>query len=223
VRRAIDAILELGETVRTRRVRRGFSGRLGTVLPGIRYIIATAPRLAVAQRSWRPAIEAGWSAIPKARECFDHFELQQQVELAPDSSNRVSLSRTAKDALGLPLTEFHWRWTELDRDSQRRSARAYADALIRAGLGTVDLPDEPIVQGPAGAFHPMGTTRMHNDPRRGVTDANARVHGVRNLYVAGSSLFPTGGYANPTLTIVALAIRLGNHLAATAFRPLAVR
>jgi choline dehydrogenase-like flavoprotein len=123
----------------------------------------------------------------------------------------------------LPLAEFHWRWTELDRSSQRRSARVYADALIQAGLGTVDLPEEPIIQQPAGAFHPMGTTRMHDDARRGVTDANARVHSMRNLYIAGSSLFPTGGYANPTLTIIALTIRLANHLAETAFRPLAVR
>ncbi|HEY7446939.1 MAG TPA: GMC oxidoreductase [Vicinamibacterales bacterium] len=222
VRRSVEAIREIGEAMRTRGVR-GLQVRLAPLLPGVRYIISTAPRLAIAQRSWRPAIEAGWSGIPKARECFDHFELQQQVELAPHSANRVSLSRTATDPLGLPLAEFHWRWTELDRSSQRRSARVYADALIQAGLGTVDLPEEPIIQQPAGAFHPMGTTRMHDDARRGVTDANARVHSMRNLYIAGSSLFPTGGYANPTLTIIALTIRLANHLAETAFRPLAVR
>jgi choline dehydrogenase-like flavoprotein len=58
----------------------------------------------------------------------------------------------------------------------------------------------------------MGTTRMHEDEHRGVVDAEGRVHGVRNLFVAGSSVFPTGGYANPTLTIVALAIRLAEHL-----------
>jgi choline dehydrogenase-like flavoprotein len=58
----------------------------------------------------------------------------------------------------------------------------------------------------------MGTTRMHPDPRRGVVDANGRVHGIANLYVAGSSVFPTSGSANPTLTIVALALRLADHL-----------
>jgi choline dehydrogenase-like flavoprotein len=58
----------------------------------------------------------------------------------------------------------------------------------------------------------MGTTRMHRDPRHGVVDANARLHGVANLFVTGSSVFPSGGYANPTLTVVALAIRLGDHL-----------
>lgn len=61
----------------------------------------------------------------------------------------------------------------------------------------------------------MGTTRMHADPRRGVVDEHGRVHGMANLYVAGSSVFPTGGYANPTLTIVALALRLADRLEAT--------
>jgi choline dehydrogenase-like flavoprotein len=63
-----------------------------------------------------------------------------------------------------------------------------------------------------GARHHMGTTRMHADPRRGVVDADCRVHGITNLYVAGSSVFPTSGAANPTLTIVALALRLALHL-----------
>jgi choline dehydrogenase-like flavoprotein len=58
----------------------------------------------------------------------------------------------------------------------------------------------------------MGTTRMHADPRQGVVDAQCQVHGVGNLYVAGSSTFPAGGYANPTLTLVALALRLADHL-----------
>jgi choline dehydrogenase-like flavoprotein len=65
----------------------------------------------------------------------------------------------------------------------------------------------------------MGTTRMHRDPRRGVLDEHARVHGVSNLFVAGSSVFPTSGFANPTLTIVALALRLAEHLDERLRRP----
>jgi len=65
-----------------------------------------------------------------------------------------------------------------------------------------------------GGFHHLGTTRMAADPRAGVVDADCRVHGVANLYIAGSSVFPTGGCANPTLTIVALALRLADHLEA---------
>jgi choline dehydrogenase-like flavoprotein len=65
---------------------------------------------------------------------------------------------------------------------------------------------------PAGGYHHMGTTRMHADPRHGVVDANCRVHETDNVYVAGSSVFPTCGYASPTLTLVALALRLADHL-----------
>jgi choline dehydrogenase-like flavoprotein len=63
-----------------------------------------------------------------------------------------------------------------------------------------------------GMHHHMGTTRMHDDPTQGVVDANCRVHGLNNLYIAGSSVFSTAGFANPTLTIVALAARLADHI-----------
>ena len=218
VRRAVEAIRQLEKTVQARRLPPRLRSTVGSLAPGVRYVLSTAPPLAIAQRSWRPSIEAGWSTLSHKRARFEQFELQQQVELAPDSSNRLQLSRDATDALGIPQPELHWRWTALDRSSQQRSLAVYAAELERAGLGVVERFPEPVIQDPAGAYHPMGTTRMHHDPRRGVTDANARVHGTDNLYVAGSSLFPTGGYANPTLTLVALAIRLADHLAATAFR-----
>ncbi len=65
---------------------------------------------------------------------------------------------------------------------------------------------------PAGDNHPTGTTRISDDPARGVVDRDCRVHGIENLYIAGSSVFPTSGYANPTLTIIAMAARLADHL-----------
>jgi choline dehydrogenase-like flavoprotein len=69
------------------------------------------------------------------------------------------------------------------------------------------------VPGPDGwGSHHMGTTRMHDDPKQGVVDANSKLHGVANLYVAGSSVFPTYGSSNPTLNLVALTLRLSNHL-----------
>ena len=64
----------------------------------------------------------------------------------------------------------------------------------------------------SGGWHHMGTTRMHVDPKQGVVDKNCRVHGISNLFIAGPSVFPTGGYANPSLTIVALAVRLADHI-----------
>ena len=60
--------------------------------------------------------------------------------------------------------------------------------------------------------HHMGTTRMHNDPKLGVVDENCKVHGTDNLFIAGSSVFPSSGFANPTLTLVSLALRLADHI-----------
>ena len=79
--------------------------------------------------------------------------------------------------------------------------------------GRPEWPVDPTVSNhPIGGYHHMGTTRMSADPALGVVDADCRVHGYGNLYVAGSSVFPTGGWANPTLTILALVLRLAAHL-----------
>ena len=93
--------------------------------------------------------------------------------------------------------------------------------LGRTGAGRVQLLDW-VTRGedtwPAtlsGGWHHMGTTRMHENPRLGVVDANCRVHGLGNLYVAGASVYPTGGAANPTLTLVAVSLRLSDHLKRT--------
>ncbi|MEP7347478.1 MAG: GMC family oxidoreductase, partial [Gemmatimonadaceae bacterium] len=81
-------------------------------------------------------------------------------------------------------------------------------------LGRLRWPvdDEQLVTLGNPARHHLGTTRMHSDPRRGVVDESCRVHGVDNLWIGGSSVFPTGGVANPTLTIMALTFRLADHL-----------
>jgi choline dehydrogenase-like flavoprotein len=94
--------------------------------------------------------------------------------------------------------------------------RLFDQAVREAGVGHLDpaFPDEPSAwrRATEGGMHHMGTTRMHVAPQHGVVDESSRVHGTTNLFVAGSSVFPSGGYANPTLTIVALALRLGDHL-----------
>lgn len=139
------------------------------------------------------------------------FVLQSMSEQSPNPSSRVTLSRR-RDGLGVPRASLEWRRTAADVDSVRRAQQLIADEVAVAGVGRlIDTLDEPapVVY---GTWHHMGTTRMHTDARVGVTDADGRVHGMRNLYVTGSSVFPTGGYVNPTLTIVALAIRLADHL-----------
>ncbi|MCG6941929.1 MAG: GMC family oxidoreductase [Thiohalocapsa sp.] len=135
-------------------------------------------------------------------------------EPVPNPDSRVMLAADA-DALGLRRTLLDWRLTEQDRRSLVANIDVLGAELAAAGVGRMRplLPHdglwEAIVR---GGSHHMGTTRMHDDPKRGVVDRNCRVHGIDNLYVAGSSVFPTAGSANPTLNIVALALRLVDHL-----------
>ena len=88
-----------------------------------------------------------------------------------------------------------------------------------AGRGRVKLAeflhddkDDTMPSFTSGGWHHMGTTRMSDNPQTGVVDANCKVHGINNLYIAGSSCYPTGGSVNPTLTVVALALRLSDHI-----------
>lgn len=137
------------------------------------------------------------------------FDLLINLEQAPDPENRITLG-DERDRFNLPRAAIHWRWRAFDQRNLARVHTLVTGELARHGLGRVEVaaaaPPDP------NAHHHMGTTRMHRDPRRGVVDEHARVHGISNLFVAGSSVFPTGGFANPTLTIVALALRLADHL-----------
>ena len=147
-----------------------------------------------------------------------------RAEQAPNPESRVVLT-DRRDALGMPRAALDWRLSAIDRHSVRGTMLALDGELRRLGLGTCtpepwldrDKPEwevDPLISNhPVGGFHHMGTTRMAASPREGVVDADCRVHGVANLWVAGSSVFPTGGWANPTLTIVALALRLADRLA----------
>jgi choline dehydrogenase-like flavoprotein len=141
-----------------------------------------------------------------------------QVEQVPDPENRVTLS-SATDAYGRPKADLR---VELGEAERRRHARALAHAAHELGLDGRALAREMEDKYRSGEFgyfwHHMGTTRMADDPSQGVVDRDCRVHGLENLYVAGSSLFPTSGTAGPTLTIVALAARLADHLRGTGAR-----
>jgi len=136
-----------------------------------------------------------------------------RTEQAPSPASRVTLSDRHRDALGVPLTRLDWRVAPADETSVT-GWLGHLDAELRThGLGGVIMPGEGWQDGVIGGPHHMGTTRMSDDPRHGVVDADCRVHSVEGLYVAGSSVFTTGGYANPTFTLVALALRLADHLA----------
>jgi choline dehydrogenase-like flavoprotein len=140
--------------------------------------------------------------------------LRTAIEAAPDPDSRVTLSNE-RDSLGNRRARVDWRLGEASHRSGRRMHELLRSALARAGIGEISLfPDRDDTGWPASLScggHHSGTTRMHRSPMHGVVDENCRVHGVSNLFVAGSSVFPTIGYANPTLTIVALALRLADH------------
>lgn len=139
--------------------------------------------------------------------------VRPQAEQLPNPASRVRLDHR-RDRFGLPRAHLEWRLSEDDRRSIRRTQELLDAELRRAGVGRLEHKlgsEEP----PAmfeGNKHHMGTTRMADDPKEGVVDRNGRVHATANLYIAGSSVFPTAGASNPTLTIVALALRLAEHL-----------
>ena len=109
--------------------------------------------------------------------------------------------------------QFEFRTNALDRDSVKKSIEFLATELGRLHLGRVrfDFDDASTLPFNPDDHH-MGTTRMHDDPTQGVVDTNSRVHHLNNLYVTGGSVFPSGGFANPTITMVAMALRLADHL-----------
>ncbi len=143
------------------------------------------------------------------------FQLHVRSEQSPNPESRVVLG-TERDALAQPKSKLVWRLSAIDKHSMRRSQEILAQALGESGFGRLKIELDPRddVWPPAlsGGSHHMGTTRMHVDKRQGVVDQDCRVHGISNLYVAGSSVFPTVGFSNPTLTIVAMTLRLADHL-----------
>lgn len=179
-----------------------------------------------AHRSARVALQRTigerWKQL-KTRAGTQRLAVMIRAEQAPNPSSRVTLGAT-KDPLGMPRLRLDWRLSAIDKHSLRALADVLDGEFTRLQLGRLtaspwladenpDWPYDPTVgKHPIGGYHHMGTTRMSHSPRDGVVDANCRVHGTSNLYVAGSSVFTTSGWANPTLTILALSHRLAEHL-----------
>lgn len=136
------------------------------------------------------------------------------TEHFPNPDSRITLDTADLDPLGIPRIKLDWVYSKADWDSFERTTAAMGDALGASGQGRLCWPVQrtDYVAISSASRHHMGTTRMHADPKKGVVDADCRVHGAANLYVAGSSVFPTSGIANPTLTLLALTLRLADHL-----------
>jgi choline dehydrogenase-like flavoprotein len=139
------------------------------------------------------------------------------LEQEPNPDSRVTLSAQT-DRLGMRRAKVDWRISEIERRTSRYFNGYIAGELKRLGFGQTEASPWLTANSPIshdelyGTYHHIGTTRMSADPRDGVVDADCRSHGVQNLYFAGCSVFPTGGHANPTFTIAAMAIRLADHL-----------
>jgi choline dehydrogenase-like flavoprotein len=195
---AVTSLLALVRAVRLGHVPYEWKVHVRAILAGHREVSKTT--VGMLGERWRP---------PR------RLMLRAFAEQAPNPDSRVTLADRV-DALGRPLARLDWQVRKSDFDSLRQAHEVLRRAIECVGLGRVDLPallqDDAWTARVTGGYHHMGTTRMHVDPRHGVVDADCKVHGIANLFIAGSSVFPTGGYANPTLTIIALAVRLADHL-----------
>jgi choline dehydrogenase-like flavoprotein len=166
----------------------------------------------------RGAREIGLVLVRRLAESLSRgtpIALRTVVEATPDPDSRVTLA-DKRDILGSRSARVKWKLGEAQRQSSARMHELLRNALARANVGTISLiPESGDTGWPASLSyggHHSGTTRMHRSAAEGVVDENCRVHGVSNLFIAGSSVFPTIRYANPTLTIVALALRLADHI-----------
>ena len=145
------------------------------------------------------------------------FSLDFHAEQAPTPESRVELTSEV-DALGMPKLRVDWRYTAADVDTVSRALALFATDIERSGIGTfaydpAGVEFEMTRYGAYGGHH-IGTTRMGRDPATSVVDPDCRIHGVGNLSIASAAVFPTSSQANPTLTVVALALRLAARIRA---------
>ena len=151
----------------------------------------------------------------------NHFPLFYQTEHTPLFDSRVLLDESSLDDFGMPRLEVRIKFSDIDYRTMTTFISLFKDRMEKSGLGTLHLSEadkeflaHPERQEFNSNSHNIGTTRMSETATSGVVDVNCKVHDIDNLYVAGSSVFPTSSHANPTLMIIALALRLADHLKA---------
>jgi choline dehydrogenase-like flavoprotein len=155
------------------------------------------------------ALDQGASAA--AGRALSCFFMSEQL---PHRESRITLDPANTDALGMPRVRLDWTYTQQDMDNLERAIAGLGATLGAEGLGRVcwPIPRSELLSILSTSRHHMGTTRMNRREELGVVDTQCRMHGLSNLYIAGSSVFPTSGIANPTLTLIALAMRMSDHL-----------
>ncbi len=155
---------------------------------------------------------------PKEEKSFQSYELYTRIEQAPNPDSRVVLSDEI-DALGVPRANLHWSMQPIDKYTVRKLNTLVGQLVGEAGIGRVRLydfllneKDQSMPDFTSGGWHHIGTTRMSDTPQTGVVDKDCKVFGLDNLYIAGSATFPTAGAINPTFTVVAISLRLSEHI-----------
>ena len=193
-------------------LRRGYAGsrwdvgraKLGDI-PGFVYLLTAKELMPHFVYRWYRALQDALNRMPAGGTRIVVYFCEQP----PDRESRVTLSPD-RDRLGMNKLRLEWRVGPEVVRSVMRLQDLLRTRLKEAGIGTLENPEVEVTF--TDASHHMGTTRMSNDPKSGVVDRDCKVHGVRNLFVAGGSVFPSAGHKNPTLTLVALALRLTDHL-----------
>ena len=187
---------------------------------GIRLIEQPYPGLKamIADLACKAPETAEWVATGLGQHLRCAAQLYVGWEQSPVFDNHVALHPIDKDAAGVPRIQLNWKKGELERHTLLEGLKLFGETLVKNNLGRVRIEewvasgqDYPIDQELAGHHH-MGGTRMGDDPKKSVVDRDCKVHGMDNLYIGGSSVFTTSGQCNPTTSIVALALRLGDHL-----------
>lgn len=171
----------------------------------------------------------GFTRFFHPRSLIRDVKFQIIVEPEPNPDSRVTLSTTNKDALGMPRVQVDWKLGSSVQRTLDRTLAIIAEEIQLSGVANVKL--DPCIEGkpwPAslekeGTWHHMGTTRMHDSPKQGVVDRNCKVHGLTNLYIAGSSVFPTAGANFPTITLAALTFKLAQHIDHVIHQPMVWR
>lgn len=146
------------------------------------------------------------------RAWYRSYSSNVYLEPAPNPDSRITLTDTVDSVFGQRQVRIDWQLSDIDQRSYEQSSALFREAVEARGGRVSFLPWEQIVPTFIVNGHHIGTTRMHADPELGVVDAEQRVHGLDNFYVAGSSVFPNAGISNPTFTIIALSIRLARLL-----------
>lgn len=145
----------------------------------------------------------------------NQFSLEVHAEQIPNPESRITLS-SERDRLGLPKVVIDWNYLTEDVEMVKKTLKKFSEDISQDGIGTYTFDEDNLEHelmrfGAYGGHH-IGTTRMGDCSSNSVVDKNCKVHGVSNLYIASSSVFPTSSQANPTLTITALSLRLASYI-----------